>query len=667
MLDDNDNDQPSAVAEGYSLLKPSSTLPSHPNPSLASFQSDTTTQKHASVPSRMWRKWERYWRDGWHTEYWSCSLAIVSLVLMSWILKSYEHERLPEWPLHITINSIIALLTAFLKAGLALPLSEAISQLKWELFQHCPQPLITMDDFDSASRGPWGSLQLIFRVEKDYLPKDANLWRRILYPVFRWRLRNYRVYLAKLAAFLLIITFLSDPFSQQIVRFVQCPESRDDLDANISKTNYYNAAGPHTGAIKNEIDGPMNGAINRALNDPPANASSVVSTNCRSGNCTYPLFSTVGVCHKVESIPEEIRVNLLESTSGQPYPGPTRNVTLLTNGMWVANYTGYTVAPICKTQTSSSMGDGTLLSLKMLMDWTTPVRDYDKDTTEEDPNGLLAFNLEIFPCIRTYQSSITNFILDEKLIATTQIGLSRRPGFFGFLLGTSQTLRNGKWEKCLSSQTPGPGLEEIVEADIDAAPTGEPVPESPTIFYPQDCIWKFAQSSLFAIHDALDDAIGHLELDLDTNYYIPVGSVAAKSICGVGVEKSSKSVDNFLQNLTDVMTATIRRRGSGGAAEYVQGITTVQSTCIEIRWAWFTYPVVLVLLTTSFFLLVTLKSHNGQKSIWKSSSLAVLFCSLDETMRERTRSAWGRDDIFQYAEETQAQLVSDSEGKAVFN
>ena len=68
-------------------------------------------------------------------------------------------------------------------------LASAISQLKWEVFQDHSHPLITMDDFDSASRGPWGSVQLIFKVDNDHLRTDANSWWNHFLSVFRWRLR----------------------------------------------------------------------------------------------------------------------------------------------------------------------------------------------------------------------------------------------------------------------------------------------------------------------------------------------------------------------------------------------------------------------------------------------------------------------------------------------
>jgi len=50
-----------------------------------------------------------------------------------------------------------------LKAAMLLILTEGISQLKWVWYTR-PHPLDDLAKFDSASRGPWGALQLIFAV-----------------------------------------------------------------------------------------------------------------------------------------------------------------------------------------------------------------------------------------------------------------------------------------------------------------------------------------------------------------------------------------------------------------------------------------------------------------------------------------------------------------------
>ena len=124
LADESDSNHSPEANNGSPLLTLNTARLSKPTLLSAQSQSDTSAQESTSVWNRMWRSWKRYWRNGWHTEYWSCCLAITSLALMFWILKRYENQHHPQWPLHITINSMIAILTAFLKAGLALPLSE---------------------------------------------------------------------------------------------------------------------------------------------------------------------------------------------------------------------------------------------------------------------------------------------------------------------------------------------------------------------------------------------------------------------------------------------------------------------------------------------------------------------------------------------------------------
>lgn len=56
-------------------------------------------------------------------------------------------------------------LSLYSSPGHCLPAAEGISQLKWYWFNE-PQPLIDLDRFDTASRGPWGSLLLLFHTRK---------------------------------------------------------------------------------------------------------------------------------------------------------------------------------------------------------------------------------------------------------------------------------------------------------------------------------------------------------------------------------------------------------------------------------------------------------------------------------------------------------------------
>ena len=127
----------------------------------------------ACCPS--WAVWKEYWHESWFAEVLSCCGAVVCLGAIVITLSMHQGKTLPQWPLDISINALLAVFTAILKATLALPLTEGISQLKWQWFSQHPQALIDLDRFDSASRGAWGSSWFLFSSNADKL---ATTWRR---------------------------------------------------------------------------------------------------------------------------------------------------------------------------------------------------------------------------------------------------------------------------------------------------------------------------------------------------------------------------------------------------------------------------------------------------------------------------------------------------------
>ena len=92
-----------------------------------------------------------------------CTLtSACALAAIFGVLSRFDGHALPNWPKEITLNTLIALLTAIANASIVAPLSSGLSQLKWIHFKGKRQPLIDIETFDDASRGVYGSLKLLF-------------------------------------------------------------------------------------------------------------------------------------------------------------------------------------------------------------------------------------------------------------------------------------------------------------------------------------------------------------------------------------------------------------------------------------------------------------------------------------------------------------------------
>ncbi len=97
----------------------------------------------------------------WTVEIISFIIALLALGAIIGVLAHYNERSMPSWPTGMTLNTLIALLTAISNAALASPLQQGLSQLKWINFKRESRPLTDMEAFDDASRGIWGSIKLL--------------------------------------------------------------------------------------------------------------------------------------------------------------------------------------------------------------------------------------------------------------------------------------------------------------------------------------------------------------------------------------------------------------------------------------------------------------------------------------------------------------------------
>ena len=111
---------------------------------------------------------DRIITDWWWWELLSWLVSTICVGAIVIVLVLYSGQLLPHWPLGITLSAYISVLAGLAKAALMLPVAEAIGQLKWVWFRR-KSKLLDFFTFDSASRGPWGSLMLLGSTRCKYV------------------------------------------------------------------------------------------------------------------------------------------------------------------------------------------------------------------------------------------------------------------------------------------------------------------------------------------------------------------------------------------------------------------------------------------------------------------------------------------------------------------
>ena len=138
-------------------------------------RADTRREKSSAVSARAGKRLIGCsWLDTtWIFELFCALLSVVSLIVLVVVLQVYNGRPLKDWTLQVTAsgsttsispNFVVSLLSLISKSSSAVVLSSGISQIKWSWFARARRPLQDLQIFDSASRGPRGSIELLWRT-----------------------------------------------------------------------------------------------------------------------------------------------------------------------------------------------------------------------------------------------------------------------------------------------------------------------------------------------------------------------------------------------------------------------------------------------------------------------------------------------------------------------
>lgn len=98
----------------------------------------------------------------WLPEFAGILSSASCLVATACILSAYDDKPVFDWR-GITLNAVVSVLATAGKASLLFAIAELISQWKWIAFAKGRRPLVDLETIDGASRGPYGSLMVMWK------------------------------------------------------------------------------------------------------------------------------------------------------------------------------------------------------------------------------------------------------------------------------------------------------------------------------------------------------------------------------------------------------------------------------------------------------------------------------------------------------------------------
>ncbi|KAF4969526.1 hypothetical protein FSARC_3256 [Fusarium sarcochroum] len=238
----------------------------------------------------------------WVFEIAAMAASIALLISMASLLLAYHEKPIFDDKL-ITLNAIVSILSTASKATLMTTVASCISQGNWVLFSGKPRRLYDFEMISEASRGPWGSLMV--------------LWSRSLHGGL----------LIRLGAIATILTLAMDPFAQQLVQLKQIFK-RESGAAVIPYASRY-SAGLRMGAImvasivtddgrvelfddlyvNSNADFAMQAAITYGLTADSATLVQQFPFNCSAQDCEAKPLVSLAVCSRCSNITSHLSKN----------------------------------------------------------------------------------------------------------------------------------------------------------------------------------------------------------------------------------------------------------------------------------------------------------------------------------------------------------------------
>lgn len=409
-------------------------------------------------------------------------------------------------------------------------------------------------------------------------------------------------------------------------------------------------------------------AMMSAITQPAANTQ----YECPSGSCTWPVFSSLGLCNSCTDISHEAKVTCENIND----PSTLLNPILCT----------YTLPA---EQNLNSAVNGTLREILFWSLWTNPDnREYSPLTyfnVSVDPNQSAVTPIGVFAVVTsmrfntTYNSTSPNapadilpIILRCNVTWCAQTHASSRfesGALHDFPTSSVPLYVDGS--NCSSAEAllcPGYPSDEHPATPEYYAATSEPKATAP-YWISTELAESVAMQFASALQTELFSALDLFWLDKIAEQVPPSYAVDYETASnGSGNDSpapwllywgNNGNLSETLDNSATSMTNIIRK---SSYSTTVKGTVMIPTVYVHVKWPWLIYPTALSVLAGAFLMMTIHLSHGRDKLVWKSSSPALLFHGL-RSGDEREMSVQDARAMEKMAEEISPRLIEDDTGK----
>ena len=450
----------------------------------------------------------------------------------------------------LQINSVISFLSTISKLSIVAAASAAISQCKWLWYRHAePRRLQDLQLFDDGSRGPLGAVQLLFslRARLSISFHIANISICLT-----WIMRRH---LAFIGAIVVVLANFFDPFVQQVVTY-RSRSVPSGSTPEIVKSRVYAARSDEGLPLPSVVDLSMKAGIYNGVFDIKDNANAGISYTCSTGDCSWENFTSLAICSRCVDITSHVEK---ECTNGKCHLLYIRNGPTLSGLGGQINSSTTNISSELQGIEPSVLRFTSLLSKKV-----------------SDPDDALAVECSLFYCIGKYASSVTDGMVDQRLLASWRNDTARLDTNFDLILSP------------------------------------------PTSFSNESGMQPFRITHRAAI------ALNSFMSETFTGSGGINNSGSAFSSDVIQALYDTSNLTKRIENLATSMTNSIRGQDDNVTGP-AYGTAWTNETYVHVRWAWLAFPATLILVASSFLLGVILETSYRDILVWKSSNIALLF------------------------------------------
>ncbi|KAN0081758.1 Protein of unknown function (DUF3176) domain containing protein [Elaphomyces granulatus] len=493
------------------------------------------------------------------------------------ILATIQDKPLSHWRFPIQPNSMVSVFSTLSNSTLLFAVAKGLSQLKWIYFQKKRHRLFDLQVFDDASRGPLGSLRLL------------------------WMLKLQST-LASVGAIVAIVSLAMDPFTQQVLSYhvVTVNATHSSVSLPAAKAYNYNIP-PIPGTSDPVLNYNVLAGMTPAAFMAMFSTSNKVSFNCPVGNCMWPEFTTAAICNNCTNQTRQLRPNCPSDADN----GTHRCMYTFSNELSVGAYS------------STSQGNWTLMNITVNHHHHHHHEKFGPsignisyigfprfDGDLQNSTRPLAYSCEMTWCQQTFSSSKTlEGVLEDnptKLSPLTFLPCKPLAG------------------------APGEG-----ELMCPGFPSDQSPPHWPhynhSILNDSSAIWignESARDVFNWLNGTLTLSVSTEELESNSNWEVLTNVVVAKMLYNKGFDNVTSTFDKIATALTNAV-----RQGPNTTS--ITGQAQALDVYIRVRWAWLSLPLMLVVFGVSFLAISIMFSSRPGRHVWKSSTLATIFHRLD--------------------------------------